>query len=282
LIGQLSQSLLYSPPEDFLQQAFKRVLDRLPGQVLGHAPIDLFPGVPPNLLSDSTTGPLLDPSIGLFNEPTLELSFASYISETSFYEGSTSSGRVELASGMPLLGGGLALTEKPQRVIGSLSMQDYLTPTGESFNDQVEATATEELNCKWPGCRTNKTFKRKYEYSQHIKKHTQIINLPCPIVYCPRQGSRSFFRWDKLFDHRRTGHTEDETSKCIVDGCTAPQMPLNLLRLHARYHDVDINKQPNLVTSCDFLKVLRSFSMAQKCDLKKCKRWFSADEVGYL
>ncbi|OCK78369.1 hypothetical protein K432DRAFT_444679 [Lepidopterella palustris CBS 459.81] len=153
---------------------------------------------------------------------------------------------------------------------------------GGCVNDQTDTTTTEGLKCKWPGCRSNKTFKRKYEYNRHMKKHTRTVSLPCPVVYCPRQGSRSFYRWDKLFDHLRTGHTEDETCRCLVDGCTAPQMPLNLLRLHARYHDVDINKHPNLATSCDFLKILRSFSTARKCDLKKCKRWLSADETGSL
>jgi len=59
-------------------------------------------------------------------------------------------------------------------------------------------------------------------------------------------------------------------------------VPLNLLRLHARYHNIDINKSPNLAASYDFLKVLRSFSMARKCDLKKCKRWFSATETNHL
>ena len=151
------------------------------------------------------------------------------------------------------------------------------------FADKELATTDEEgLKCKWPGCRSSRTFKRKYEYNRHMKKHTRTISLPCPVVYCPRQGSRAFYRWDKLFDHLRTGHTEDEPCKCLVDGCTTTQMPLNLLRLHARHHDIDINKHPNLATSYDFLKVLRSFSMARKCDLKKCKRWIGADGTGYL
>jgi hypothetical protein len=67
-----------------------------------------------------------------------------------------------------------------------------------------------------------------------------------------------------------------------VDGCTTAHVPLNLLRLHARYHNIDVNKSPNLAASHDFLKVLRSFSMARKCDLKKCKRWFSAVESDHL
>jgi len=198
---------------------------------------------------------------------------------------------------MPFLGGALAPVETSQGAIGDPSRQEDLPATStnlrlvpghstaslsESVNDQTKTINTEGLKCKWPGCRSNKTFKRKYEYNRHMKKHTQIVSLPCPVVYCPRQGSRSFYRWDKLFDHLRTGHTEDEICRCLVDGCTAPQMPLSLLRLHARYHDVDINKHPNLATSCDFLKVLRSFSMARKCDLKKCKRWFGADEAGHL
>ncbi|KAF2733354.1 hypothetical protein EJ04DRAFT_273291 [Polyplosphaeria fusca] len=59
-------------------------------------------------------------------------------------------------------------------------------------------------------------------------------------------------------------------------------MPLNILRFHVRNHDVDLNRHPALGASADFLKVLRSFSMARKCDLKKCKRWFGTEDTSSI
>jgi len=147
---------------------------------------------------------------------------------------------------------------------------------------QLERSNSANRKCNWPGCPSNTVFKRKYEYERHMKKHTKVISIPCPVEYCPRQGSRSFYRSDKLSDHLRTAHTENEKCRCLVEGCTAVHVPLNLLRVHASRHYVDINMPPNLATSHAFLKALGSFRMDRKCDLKKCKRLFSGAETNDL
>lgn len=107
-----------------------------------------------------------------------------------------------------------------------------------------------------------------------MKVHTRLVSIPCPVQYCPRQGSRAFYRWDKLSDHLRNGHTESEECRCLVEGCTAANIPLSLLRFHARHHYVRI-ASPQLQFSYDFVKMLCSSESNRKCDLRRCKRWFA-------
>jgi len=59
-----------------------------------------------------------------------------------------------------------------------------------------------------------------------------------------------------------------------VEGCTAANIPLNLLRVHARHHYVPVTS-PQLQFSYDFVKMLCSSELNRKCDLRRCKRWFS-------
>lgn len=136
--------------------------------------------------------------------------------------------------------------------------------------------------CTQPGCRSRTKFARRYEYNRHMKKHTKVNTIACPVIYCPRQDSKPFYRWDKLFDHLKTAHTESELGRCLVKGCTATNLPLNLLRLHAMRHEISLSQHPDLISSHDFLKVFRSFTMARKCDLKTCKKWFSATETTWI
>ena len=142
--------------------------------------------------------------------------------------------------------------------------------------------STKIWKCTWPGCRSRTKFGRQYEYNRHMKKHTKVNTIACPVIYCHRQDSKPFYRWDKLFDHLKTGHAESELCRCLVKGCMATNLPINLLRLHATHHEIDLSEYPDLLSSHDFLKVFRSFTMARKCDLKTCKKWFSATETSRI
>lgn len=157
-------------------------------------------------------------------------------------------------------------------------------PNTDSTNEISKNTdvSTKIWKCTWPGCRSRTKFGRQYEYNRHMKKHTKANTIACPVIYCHRQDSKPFYRWDKLFDHVKTAHAESELCRCLVNGCMATNLPLNLLRIHATHHEIDLSQYPDLLSSHDFLKVFRSFTMARKCDLKICKRWFSATETSRI
>jgi hypothetical protein len=124
--------------------------------------------------------------------------------------------------------------------------------------------------CAWLGCRSATIFKREYEYDRHMKKHTGV-SLPCPVQYCPRQGSRAFYRSDKLREHVKNGHTENENCRCLVEGCTTAAMPLDILRIHFRGHPFDLYYRA---------LVISEYNLRRKCELKKCKKWFQeADQL---
>jgi hypothetical protein len=143
-----------------------------------------------------------------------------------------------------------------------------------THHDEIDGNREpSQYKCRVLGCRSKATFKRRYEYTRHMKKHTSY-RISCPIVYCPRQGNRAFYRWDKLSSHLQAGHTEDELCRCLVDGCNVTNMPLNVLRLHTRYHLITVASYPELSASEGFQKALRTDYTLRKCDLKKCKKSF--------
>jgi uncharacterized C2H2 Zn-finger protein len=112
------------------------------------------------------------------------------------------------------------------------------------------------LRCSRPECR-HQTFKRNYEYRRHLQKHSIKAQLPCPVQYC-RRHTRPFNRDDKLSDHMKLMHTQDELASCPIEGCSVTDMPLILLGLHCRSH----------FNGFVWFKVL---SKNLVCCLKKCK-----------
>lgn len=152
----------------------------------------------------------------------------------------------------------------------------------EQQNTPSSSAPVTEIRCKWPGCRNKRAFGRIYEYERHMKKHTQSVSIPCPIVYCPRR-SRPFYREDKFRDHLRIAHNEYDVSRCLVDDCNAPEMPLNVLRVHAPGHIINLKICPELKASGDFRHaVSRGWLREQKCELKKCKQWFGGEDTSNI
>jgi len=158
------------------------------------------------------------------------------------------------------------MSEDKEHVVGE-DAQNFAMSSG---NTSSRGSNWTPKKCLWIGCQSVAIFKRKFEYDRHMRKHTRAVSIPCPVQYCPRQGSRAFYRWDKLSDHLKTGHMESEKCRCLVEGCRVTNIPLCLLRYHARWHRI-----PSAATfNHDFVHTLKATTFRSKCDLRRCKRWF--------
>lgn len=64
---------------------------------------------------------------------------------------------------------------------------------------ELEETSEKlHLICDFPGCRSERTFKRSYELQSHMKEHAQIKEYDCPAVNCKYRGRKTFYRWIRL------------------------------------------------------------------------------------
>lgn len=106
-----------------------------------------------------------------------------------------------------------------------------------------------------------------------MKKHAPPISFPCPVLGCAYQGSRSFYRADKLKVHLRMSHTDDALCQCPVQGCPNQPLPLDLLIAHANFHD---REHPTVQVLKDCKKNDWGNEDVSKCpigNLQSCGKW---------
>lgn len=129
-----------------------------------------------------------------------------------------------------------------------------------------------DLKCQYPGCRSTATFKRKYELNRHMQKHDKP--LPCPVVHCERRDLRPYYRIDKLTDHLRIAHREDEDCLCPVTNCTAVPMTFDLFKLHARNHSYSCFQEYAGIGCPGRVSI-----DARQCAIENCQKWLPISEM---
>lgn len=80
--------------------------------------------------------------------------------------------------------------------------------------------STKIWKCTWPGCRSRTKFGRQYEYNRHMKKHTKVNTIACPVIYCHRQDSKPFYPLGQVIRSRQD---------CP---CRERALPLSSKRMH--------------------------------------------------
>jgi hypothetical protein len=140
-----------------------------------------------------------------------------------------------------------------------LPLQHSVCEAAPDHLPQAGTDSKPELKCTYPGCSSNRTFKRKADLNRHKKKHTLEIRLNCPVISCSKQ----FYRSDKLKSHLLRGHYKHETCTCPIEGCSISNVSLFILERHIEqvYHERGIGEY----------RIGRNDLV---CDLKKCKRSF--------
>ncbi|ERF75109.1 hypothetical protein EPUS_07798 [Endocarpon pusillum Z07020] len=136
---------------------------------------------------------------------------------------------------------------------------------------------SEELNlkCKFPGCVSKKSFKRKYELERHMQKHSRQETFDCPAVNCKYRGPKAFYRPDKLKAHVLAGHDEQTLFACPVAGCFSASRLLSraFLSVHMRNHDLPVGKYRG------YLPALGSLDRFRTCPVEKCLKKLSPDSL---
>jgi hypothetical protein len=264
---------------------FPVVTSTLPNATLGpHHHADIHPslspynsGAGPAVFFPVVSSTLSDPTLEPHHQADIHTSLSPYHSGAYLHEGPINYNQGRPDYGMCVVEGMSDPMEISQTVIPEVTRKYGSTAIYKpqvSKPAVVTETTVEKIKCTWPECRSNKSFGRKTELDRHMKKHTGSVKLPCPVLYCSHRERRPFYRDDKFTDHLRQAHTEDEMCECSVDGCTAPPMPLILLRLHTHNHHRD--------TSSGLTNPLSYGKPNCKCELKKCKKWFGDDLQDHL
>lgn len=108
-----------------------------------------------------------------------------------------------------------------------------------------------------------------------MSKHTRDVSYACPVIACNRNGSRAFYREDKLKAHLRSVHDDAERSSCPVSSCSKGPLQLDLLRVHMHVHNDDEASEVSL------LKLYAADT--RRCPLEKCRvgssRWMYSDKI---
>ncbi|KAF2237255.1 hypothetical protein EV356DRAFT_564976 [Viridothelium virens] len=128
-----------------------------------------------------------------------------------------------------------------------------------------------KLRCDWPGCRSSRTFSRKYELQRHMKKHATGTRYDCPAVGCDHVGAKAPYRADKLYNHCSVKHDPDTLFKCPLVGCEDKQLVPALFILHVLNHS-QYAQSPQHIGSEPSIHHLRvSAQRLLCCPLRDCK-----------
>lgn len=159
----------------------------------------------------------------------------------------------------------------PNRVIRPLSAKSF-------FSSLVPDSQDNRLKCEHPGCTSKRRYKRKYELQRHMKKHAPPISFPCPVLGCAYQGSRSFYRADKLKVHLRMSHTDDAPCQCLVPGCPMQLLPLDLLMIHLKHHGQKLHATVPVLSDCKENRT-KDVSRCPIGNSQSCGKWLPMVEL---
>ncbi|KAF2808992.1 uncharacterized protein BDZ99DRAFT_43427 [Mytilinidion resinicola] len=137
------------------------------------------------------------------------------------------------------------------------------------------------LRCKYPGCRSRRTFKREYDLQRHMNMHGGRITIPCQVNGCDRRDHKPFYRIDKLTQHLRTAHSHDENCTCSEVGCQAGSLPLDLAKIHAVFHvwHPQSSKCHQIGLDPRTKALYKVGDSLRQCSLRKCEKWVPIGEM---
>ena len=137
--------------------------------------------------------------------------------------------------------------------------------------ESSETPSGDGLKCSFPGCRSKRTFNRKYELNRHAKIHTPQQKFDCPAINCKYVGTKAFYRVDKFRDHMDSAHNQDTLYLCTQDGCSLALVPMKLLILvaHIGKHIVSWR---SLLWHCREALLRHCYC---RCPVKGCSKLFS-------
>ncbi|KAF2489797.1 hypothetical protein BU16DRAFT_164602 [Lophium mytilinum] len=153
---------------------------------------------------------------------------------------------------------------------GIIIGESQTKPTKEKTSPNANA-----FRCEHPGCGSGRTFKRKYELQRHMKKHTGKRMFSCPVELCDKTGSGAFYRLDKLTNHLKTAHTDDDRWQCYESGCQAGTMSFDLAKVHMDRHDRTMPKYLDNRTRA----FLNAQNTSRQCLFGNCEKWLPIGEM---
>jgi hypothetical protein len=120
------------------------------------------------------------------------------------------------------------------------------------------------LKCSYPGCKSKRTFGRKYELNRHAKEHTMPKQYRCTADSgCAFAAKRP----DQLISHAVKTHGPEERFQCLESTCDVEALSWRMLMIHATRH-----------LRCGTIMNERSFALGNpqnlwpKCPIRKCSK----------